>query len=740
MKQLCFMIISLIIISLVKAEKLKTELKTDKKAPITISKTGRSSFRVNPFSLPKDADIYWQGWVKYFHYDNGTHFERPLAFFRNNEYYTQRIKRKNMLNGDLAGTIKIPSKFQFFLVLYNNSLNIYSSRSKIIKTVYDTLHIDYIGPVPEDKPLKGGIKDLGNFNEGKCIELTSKIPDTFDTNFNPQKYMGLPQTWIICTDKEKDKSSLLMMLLKLKVRRQRDSGEVMTKDAIEDRLKGQVDTLNAMIKSIKPRRALQISKPTDGYWMLLQDWTECSLKCGGGLRYQQWTCVPPKSGGKPCKGKSIKTRPCNTQKCPGVGTFLKLLNSTVPVINKPIIKVAPFSIRPQRYSLCQIKDNDAFMTTFNKDTREKAKIPVRIVMNNQTFTIFGDDSYSNVIYSFKLEYSHIMSMGSFCCFSIKDSHKDFKICGYQAYCGNKLTNNWVEQWKKDFLLFKVDCRVGREKALLSQEDEHNLDDDFNGKVGAAKEELIALNAELMEKKERKEEQRLMRGKVLASQNNGFTLLQKEINLENMIRKEEKEKEGLEIKNVIKILMDEKKKKKCLMKTLRQRQKQNQMLLEERDNENEVKSINNEISIEIELKRNQLKRQVALLRARARRKKAELEDQVNRVRGQMAKELLEANKNGNMKNCIKGKNDNIFRNNYCNTNFVDDYLKNNDCKVQETYCYLCCENEFGNAFLEKRDQCYNMCDGKSSLSLKRSKIVDRKKIPIGGWVWVSNKKR
>ena len=113
-------------------------------------------------------------------------------------------------------------------------------------------------------------------------------------------------------------------------------------------------------------------------------------------------------------------------------------------------------------------------------------------------------------------------MGSFCCFSIKDSHKDFKICGYQAYCGNKLTNNWVEQWKKDFLLFKVDCRVGREKALLSQEDEHNLDDDFNGKVGAAKEELIALNAELMEKKERKEEQRLMRGKVLASQNNGFT--------------------------------------------------------------------------------------------------------------------------------------------------------------------------------------------------------------------------
>ena len=34
MKQLCFMIISLIIISLVKAEKLKTELKTDKKAPI----------------------------------------------------------------------------------------------------------------------------------------------------------------------------------------------------------------------------------------------------------------------------------------------------------------------------------------------------------------------------------------------------------------------------------------------------------------------------------------------------------------------------------------------------------------------------------------------------------------------------------------------------------------------------------------------------------------------------------
>ena len=231
-------------------------------------------------------------------------------------------------------------------------------------------------------------------------------------------------------------------------------------------------------------------------------------------------CVPPKNGGKPCKGKSIKTRLCNTQKCPGVSTLLKLVNGTSSEVKKPIVKVAPFSSRPQRYSKCQVKDNDAFLTSYDPSTNSKSKLPVRIVLNNQTFTIYGDDSYSNVIYSFKLEYASFTPSLNYCCFSVRDSHKQYTFCGYDAYCGSHITNPWVNQWKKDFKTFQVDCKVGRTTALLSQEDEHDLEGEFNGKVNAAKEELIALKQTLIEKKDRKQEQRLMRGKVIASQNSG----------------------------------------------------------------------------------------------------------------------------------------------------------------------------------------------------------------------------
>ena len=89
------------------------------------------------------------------------------------------------------------------------------------------MHIDYIIPIPEDKPLHCGIRDLGNFNEGKCIEIIARIPIGFG-GFKPNSLNGFAQTWIICNDKNKDKQKLLMMLLKLKVRRQRDFGEKRT--------------------------------------------------------------------------------------------------------------------------------------------------------------------------------------------------------------------------------------------------------------------------------------------------------------------------------------------------------------------------------------------------------------------------------------------------------------------------------------------------------------------------------
>ena len=47
--------------------------------------------------------------------------------------------------------------------------------------------------------------------------------------------------------------------------------------------------------------------------------------------------------------------------------------------------------------------------------------------------------------------------------------------------------------------------------------------------------------------------------------------------------------------------------------------------------------------------------------------------------------------------------------YCNREFVDDFIRNEECKTQSTFCYTCCENEFGGMVMEKRAICYKMCD-------------------------------
>ena len=54
----------------------------------------------------------------------------------------------------------------------------------------------------------------------------------------------------------------------------------------------------------------------DGYWVLMKDWSECSLKCDGGEQIKVMLCIPPKNEGKPCEGEAIQKRKCNQQPCP----------------------------------------------------------------------------------------------------------------------------------------------------------------------------------------------------------------------------------------------------------------------------------------------------------------------------------------------------------------------------------------------------------------------------------------
>lgn len=417
-----------------------------------------------------------------------------------------------------------------------------------------------------------------------------------------------------------------------------------------------------------------------------------------------------------------------------------------------MVKVAPFSNRPQRYSKCVLKETDAFWGSYNPETRETTKQPVRLVMNNQTLSIFADDNYENKIYTYSLDYTNIFRTTEYCCVKLRDNHKYYKFCGFPANCGTRMNNKWANDWIKDFNFFKSTCKTGfQEKGLLNSDDEKSLQIDFKRSLGLMNQDLqdkmIAEKQKLIMKNVRKVEKKQLQRKVAATQNMGFTVLTKEAELESLISKEERAKESKDINFMINKIRAEKKKRKCLKKNLKQRKKDTERLLEKRQGEKEIQEIKDEVKLEVDLKRKQMKRQIEKLRKRAKRKKAALQTQLNKIRVKMARDIMAANRNGDMELCKKGKSDLLAKESYCDTHFIQDYMKNFDCKTGENFCYLCCENEFGNNFIDMRDACYDMCDGKppknKSILLaakKKNKSSSAKTSPknkLGGWIWIKH---
>jgi len=86
----------------------------------------------------------------------------------------------------------------------------------------------------------------------------------------------------------------------------------------------------------------------------------------------------------------------------------------------------------------------------------------------------------------------------------------------------------------------------------------------------------------------------------------------------------------------------------------------------------------------------------------------LKSSIMQVRMEIAKRLEQASKVGNSKTCFEpNQTDGKFI--YCDNNFATNYLKYEDCKNPASFCYVCCENEFGEMHIMERDECFKTCD-------------------------------
>jgi hypothetical protein len=145
-----------------------------------------------------------------------------------------------------------------------------------------------------------------------------------------------------------------------------------------------------------------------------------------------------------------------------------------------------------------------------------------------------------------------------------------------------------------------------------------------------------------------------------------------------------------------------------------------------------------MEIELDLKnkiianRKRVLRKINLLRLSHERKKNKYRQQIFDVRRALTQNMLTAEKIGDQKKCTNTIIQNKFEE-YCNLNFANDPNTHSDCKVKDNFCFICCENEFGDMHLNERENCVAACDKKR----EETNVGDNTE--TGKWKFILEKK-
>jgi hypothetical protein len=700
MKQFCIFIICLLIINYTQSERDKFKFNSLKKEKDLMTNK-------EIYSESIKNSILWEGWIKYLHYTSSAPMTHPNNFYKNNEFFAQKIHKSDLQKKDQKGFVNIPTQFHFYSKLMNNYFNILKSRSSTkdeIKNNIESIHLDNLLPIDTSLKFKGSIQDLGNFSEGFCIQIFTNSPGSPKKSFNSEKDIGNKENWIICVDSLKEKENLIVILVNQKLSKQKELKNNPSK--INNKIPETLASLIATPTQIMEKRSDHNS--LDGYVILLQDWSQCTLKCGGGKSYQHWMCIPPKKDGRPCEGKTIREKDCNKQPCTGtisnnINEIFKPKNNMEKVA-EPVFKFLPFSERKQNFIKCLIKESDVFYLTKDTWTQNSAALvpmPSRIIMNNRTISLYNDDSYQSNIFSFDLGVTEIGAYNKDpCCFSLMSNTKEYYICGgFGSRC-----DGFMQEWKRDFSFFKQKCYLPQKSFIWHKEEVKQATNDA---LNAANLDNLEERTNLIKKKLHEKELSSFDKQITYTQNTALKAIKKEMNIEQMLTREVQLKAMLETKTLLDQKKQEEKKRTCLERAFKEREVENNRLLENKKAQVQMEKIKDDVRKEVEQKRLALRNKIDEIQKKALRRKKMIEQDINTIRGQMARNIIDANKNGDMNKCNIKEQEKI--NSYCDENIVDDFNKNFECKQSPQFCYICCEHEFGNMVLVKRDECYKICD-------------------------------
>jgi len=534
----------------------------------------------------------------------------------------------------------------------------------------------------------------------------------------------------MCTKEGKTMTNLISVIKQIVTANQRKNGLIITSkddektpnaDDFMKTLAGK--DLKKELKATKNGPTGYTNKPLedpkiDGYWVKLQGWSSCSLKCGpGGTQSFHRQCIPPKNGGKPCEGLKVLTKPCNEHiVCPST----KKAPEPTPQEKeaaKPIVKVMPFSNRFIKYTKCIIKETDALIESYGenlgapKDNNVLVQVPVRIIMNNRTLTVLEGTDYDNHLFTFNLKSSKFLRDINPNCWGIEEEKptkvgepKKMKFCPFGLRSNAK---EWVEEWDYDYNLFKYQCSSPLDHKTFNNtmNPDGDDDDDLNNQMDNFKADLIRDKERKMQKAAEEDEVKNNEEKL-----NGLELeaIRKEFNMEEMLEKDEAQREKDDIGRVKEEVEKEKEKRACLLKTIKEKEMENQynMMKEESsaDLEEEKKNVKNDIIV----KRNALSDKLNLMRRRAERRMRKYKQELKGVKSKISDDANSAYHKGGF-DCIFQSGDQ----NYCKARFIKNPVKFGDCiksiHNRSEWCGVCCKEEIGSFYTAERSGCMRSCD-------------------------------
>ena len=607
--------------------------------------------------------IVFENWVEYRIENNN---KSSNFLYLNDEFFIQN--NKNFLESkDFKGINEsIPNQNSFYLVVYKNFISINSTKNHYSKK------IDLID-----------ISTLSDFKERSKQKIFSKL----NLDKNCLKMKVEVKSYIFCFNTLGLNDIFINIVLNLKENQTKNFDQLINKTVSNDE------------SEILTESNIRLNKKNinigDGYWQLLKDWSSCSLKCGGGIKLQQWMCIPPKKeNGKKCTGDSILKIKCNNQPCQNI----KFTEINSQDNENKIIKIQPFLTRSQRYEKYHLLEKDVLLKENNV-----SKIPVRLVINQNSLTIYKNEKNESALFALSLNQIQVQDdPNDFCC--VKFSSQTFYICGgFGDPCGNKTNPLFLIKIKQIINEFISSTKKIKKNSIVNDkkvDDTKNKDlqmDILSDKENLIKEKLIKRDYEAIEDKEK------------SIKNNFLKMMKKEHEIEKIIEQEEREK----VLNKQLLLKEEIKKattkKECFENILKSKIETVHNEIKKDEKDNNLKELKDIAKQELIKEREIFKQKIIKLRKKAAKQTNNLQKQITIIRNEMKEDLAKAQHKGSVEECTSRKSSSLMRKLYCDNVEILNAETNYFCSSEEEFCEYCCGNEFGEIWYKDQVICLKACN-------------------------------